>query len=170
MARLSRWVGFKGIMHKPKRKIEALALHEAGHAVLALIYGFPAGPISLDKETRFQPRRFAALLGGQQDMKTRELARVALAGCLAESQEGQNSEPSSGEEDLEFVSNLVEGVAKTQVEQKDVLDQLIAETRYLLDKNWRLVAAISQELSERGVLSENDIIAVIKATIGDTTK
>ncbi len=157
-------------MHKPKRKIEALALHEAGHAVLALIYGFPAGPIALDTGSRFQPGRLAALLGVEQDLRTRELARVALAGHLAEGRGGPNADISLDNEDLEFVKTLLPRIAQDEKNQEDMRDQLIAETRYLLEKNWRLVAAIAQELTERGVLSESEIIAVIKATIGDTTK
>jgi hypothetical protein len=151
----------------------AIAIHEAGHAVVAHRLGEPVGGIFINElygQTGFQP-----LPANAQRMDVERIATLTLAGSVASAiyQGAEYRFTPSGEmlSDEARAADLVErrfGI--TTLETNKVLQELADRARELLNdgENWALVERLADALlAKGGVLTAPEVAAVVPVSDRD---
>jgi plasmid stabilization system protein ParE len=134
---------------------QAVAYHEAGHAVVALALGRPVHCVSVLPDRvhlgtcEFQKGVFRP----SEDWIEREIL-ISLAGLAAEARHTGNYAWNGAGRDLQYVRRLtVERAGERRAERLE--RRLLAKVEHLLaqEENWRAVELIVAELLRRGEIS-----------------
>jgi ATP-dependent Zn protease len=143
--------------------LEYTAYHEAGHAVIALRLGYEIGKVTIK-------RRYTFL--GSAEIRNRtspDDIRINLAGPLAEGLVNPNDEDiqlgslsdwrnarRSAREfvELGFIGDREGGI---------LIEELLQETRALVRRDRKAIAAVAEALLNRKTLSGDDIRRIVEA-------
>jgi ATP-dependent Zn protease len=134
---------------------EAVAYHEAGHAVVALALGRPVHGVSVlpDRENLGLCEFKKGAFRPSDDWLEREIL-ISLAGLAAEALHTGHYAYDGAARDFQFVRRLaVERAGERRAER--LQRRLLAKVEHLLahEENWRAVELIAAELMRRGSIS-----------------
>jgi ATP-dependent Zn protease len=134
---------------------EAVAYHEAGHAVVALVLGRPVHVVSVlpDRDNLGLCEFKKGAFRPSDDWLEREIL-ISLAGLAAEALRTGHYAYDGAARDLQFVRRLaVERAGERRAER--LQRRLLAKVEHLLARaeNWRAVERIAAELMRRGSIS-----------------
>jgi ATP-dependent Zn protease len=134
---------------------DAVAYHEAGHAVLALLLGRPVQEVSIlpDREALGRCAYGKAVFRPSEDWLEREIL-IALGGIAAEARHTGAYAWDGAGRDQQFVRGLaVQRVGVKKAERYE--RRLLAKAEHLLARagTWQAVERIAAELLRRGTIS-----------------
>jgi ATP-dependent Zn protease len=134
---------------------EAVAYHEAGHAVAALALGRPVQHVSVlpDRENLGLCEFRKGAFRPSEDWLEREIL-ISLAGIAAEARFTGNYAWDGASRDLQFVRRLaVERAGERRAERLE--RRMLSKVEHLLaqEGHWRAVELIAAELLARGAIS-----------------
>ena len=134
---------------------EAVAYHEAGHAVAALALGRPVQHVSVvaDRQNLGKCEFDKGVFRPSEDWVEREIL-ISLAGLAAEARYTGRYAWGGAARDLQFVRRLAgERAGERRAERLE--RRLLAKVEHLLaqEGHWRAVELIAAELRRRGEIS-----------------
>src|SRR5713101_6138541 len=132
---------------------EAVAYHEAGHAVVALALGRPVRRVSVlpDREQLGHCEFGKGVFRPSEDWLEREIL-IALGGIAAEARHTGDYAWDAADRDRQYVRQLA--MRRAGERQAERLERrLLAKAEHLLAQEglWRAVKLIAAELLQRGV-------------------
>jgi ATP-dependent Zn protease len=134
---------------------EATAYHEAGHAVVALIFGRPVDEVSVlaNRDCLGVCKFGKARMRPSEDWLEREIL-IALGGIAAEARHTGNYAWDAAGRDQQYVRDLAIERAGERRAQR-LQRRLLAKVEHVLAKkqNWRAVVLVAEELLRRSVVS-----------------
>ena len=141
---------------------EHIAYHEAGHAVIALRLGYEIGKV------RINPKRGTGIAEIRNRYSPDDI-RISLAGPLAEALVNPNDEQielgafcdrrNTRRSTREFVA-----LGFVNSREKDILiEELLHETRALVRRDEKAIAAVAEALLEHRTLTGADIKRIVEA-------
>lgn len=146
-------------------KLELVAYHEAGHAVVSVVERRPIISVTVEPGDDYLGRVLNSPIGQsfnpEIDSGRRTRARIeaeiriCFAGCLAESKLLGKEVRAGAEQDLEIASNLTTYVTGSVEETSAYLEWLIVATRQLIaqTRHWKAIETLAAELLLKTTIS-----------------
>ncbi len=132
------------------------AIHEAGHAVMALLMGRPVQKVSIVPKTR---RLGAVTMQKGRSKPTKDLLEadllILLAGMAAEARCSGKYNLQGAAQDLQMAEKLALHRGGNPKQASKVIGKALDKTNHLLsqEENWAAVKAIAKELLEHQTIS-----------------
>jgi ATP-dependent Zn protease len=152
---------------------ERAAVHEAGHAVLAVKLKTGMRRVSIISDVRSDGRVSGStllrgrngkvsLVGTPQDRLEREII-VALAGYAAEKRGCHDAEVGAAQNDLTHAHQLAWLIFDDDDERDDYVVELNQRAHALVATHWPAIETVAEALMERRELTRRDVVALIEA-------
>jgi hypothetical protein len=133
----------------------ATAIHESGHAVYALVMGWPVERVSLHQDGRYAGVCSFTIRDGAPPA---EIAAVFLAGFLAEKFVASDTSAETANTD---VNRALPYIARLDVS----LDNLVLQVRRRLASLWTEIDQLATALDKQGSLDSGSILRAIKTPV-----